>query len=138
MGEAINELYEQGLEKYKAGEPLEDLIAYFKDLSDRAPKNSAIWCSLAWLYLLSDKPNAALKAAQKSVKFDKQAPQARVNLALALLETEKSGVREQIEVAQEMIGLSSQLREEIIANLDDGLAKKPDWKAVNRVKNWLS
>ncbi|MFP4338607.1 MAG: tetratricopeptide repeat protein, partial [Halothece sp.] len=119
-------------------EPLEDLIAYFKDLSDRAPKNSAIWCSLAWLYLLSDKPNAALKAAQKSVKFDKQAPQARVNLAIALLETEKSGVREHIEVAQEMIALSSQLREEIIANLDDGLTKKPNWKTVNRVKNWLS
>ncbi len=138
MGEAINELYEQGLEKYKAGEPLEDLIAYFQDLRDRAPKNSAIWCSLAWLYLLSDKPNAALKAAQKSVKFDKQAPQARVNLALALLEAGKTGVREQIEAVQEVIGLSSQLREEIIANLDDGLGKKPDWKAANRVKNWLS
>ncbi|QDZ39618.1 hypothetical protein FRE64_06550 [Euhalothece natronophila Z-M001] len=137
MAEGINELYEQGLQKYQAGEPLEDLIAYFKDLSDRAPKDSAIWCSLAWLYLLSDKPNAALKAAQKSVKFDKQAPQARINLALALLETGKTGVREQIEATQEIIGLSSQLREEIIANLDDGLARKPNWKAVNRVKNWL-
>lgn len=138
MNDSINELYDQGLEKYQAGEPIEDLIAYFSDLRDRAPKNSAVLCSLAWLYLLADKPNAALKVAQKSVKFDKQAPQARINLAIALLESGKSGVREQIEAAQEIIGLSSQLREEIIQNLDDGLARKPDWKAVNRVKNWLS
>jgi hypothetical protein len=37
-----------------------------------------------------------------------------------------------------MIGLSSQLREEVIKNLEDGLARKPDWKAVSRVKSWLS
>jgi len=138
MSDSINELYDQGLEKYQAGEPIEDLIAYFSDLRDRAPKNSAVLCSLAWLYLLADKPSAALKVAQKSVKFDKQAPQARINLAIALLESGKSGVREQIEAAQEIIGLSSQLQQEIIQNLDDGLARKPDWKAVNRVKNWIS
>jgi len=138
MSESINELYDRGLEKYQAGEPIEELIDYFRDLRDRAPKNSAILCSLAWLYLLADKPNAALKAAQKSVKFDKQAPQARVNLAIALLEAGKSGVREHIDAAQEVIGMSSQLREEIIKNLDDGLAKKPDWKAAIRVKNWLA
>ncbi len=138
MSDLINELYDKGLEKYQAGEPIEDLIAYFSDLRDRAPKNSAVLCSLAWLYLLADQPNAALKIAQKSVKLDKQAPQARINLAIALLESGKSGVREHIEAAQEIIGLSSQLREDIIQNLDDGLARKPDWKAVNRVKNWLS
>jgi len=138
MSESINELYDQGLEKYQAGEPIEDLISYFRDLRDRAPKNSAVWCSLAWLYLLADKPNSALKAAQKSVKLDQQAPQARINLAIALLEAGKSGVREQIDAAEEVIGMSSQLREEVIKNLDDGLAKKPDWKAVTRVKNWIS
>jgi len=138
MSESINELYDQGLEKYQAGEPIEDLISYFRDLRDRAPKNSAVWCSLAWLYLLADKPNSALKAAQKSVKLDQQAPQARINLAIALLETGKPGVREHIDAAQEMIGMSSQLREEVIKNLDDGLGKKPDWKAVTRVKNWMS
>ncbi|MDR9403757.1 MAG: hypothetical protein RI580_09980 [Halothece sp. Uz-M2-17] len=138
MSESINELYDQGLEKYQAGEPIADLIEYFRDLRDRAPKNSAVWCSLAWLYLLADKPNSALKAAQKSVKLDQQAPQARINLAIALLEAGKSGVREQVEAAQEVIGMSSQLREEIIKNLDDGLARKPDWKAVTRVKNWIS
>lgn len=138
MSESINELYDQGLEKYQAGEPVADLIPYFRELRDRAPKNSAIWCSLAWLYLLADQPDSALKAAQKSVKFDKKAPQARINLAIALLETGKPGVREQIDAVQEMISLSSQLREEVIKNLDDGLARKPDWKAVNRVKSWLS
>jgi len=138
MSESINELYDQGLEKYQAGEPIEDLISYFRDLRDRAPKNSAVWCSLAWLYLLADEPNSALKAAQKSVKLDQQAPQARINLAIALLEAGKSGVREQIDAAEEVIGMSSQLREEVIKNLDDGLAKKPDWKAVTRVKNWIS
>lgn len=138
MSESINELYDQGLERYQAGEPIEDLIPYFRELRDRAPKNSAVWCSLAWLYLLADKPNSALKAAQKSVKLDKQAPQARINLAIALLEAQKSGVREHIDAAEEIMGVSSQLREEIIQNLDDGLARKPDWKAVIRVKNWIS
>jgi len=138
MTDSINELYNQGVEKYQAGEPIEDVIAYFKDLSDRAPKNSAVWCSLAWLYLLADKPNAALKAAQKSVKLDKKAPQARINLALALLATGKSGVREHIEAAQEVLSLNSEIRKEVIANLDDGLARKPDWKELNRVKSWLT
>ena len=137
MSESINELYDQGLEKYQAGENIEDLIIYFRELRDRAPKNSAIWCSLAWLYLLADKPNSALKAAQKSVKLDKKAPQARINLAIALLESGKSGVREHIDAAQETIGLSSEIKEDILKNLEDGLARKPDWKAVNRVKNWL-
>ncbi|MFB6276297.1 MAG: tetratricopeptide repeat protein [Halothece sp.] len=138
MSESINELYDKGLEKYQAGEPIEDLIAYFRDLRDRAPKNSAIWCSLAWLYLLGDKPNAAVKAAQKSVKLDKKAPQARINLAIALLESGQSGVREQIDAAQEMLSLSSEIKQEVIKNLDDGLARKPDWKSVSRVKSWIS
>lgn len=138
MSESINDLYDKGLEKYQAGEPIEDLIAYFRDLRDRAPKNSAIWCSLAWLYLLGDKPNAALKAAQKSVKLDKKAPQARINLAIALLESGQSGVREQIDAAQEMLSFSSEIQQQVIKNLDDGLARKPDWKSVTRVKSWIS
>ncbi len=55
-----------------------------------------------------------------------------------MLETKKSGVREHIEVAQQMLPLDSKIRDEVQENIEDGLIKKPDWKSLHRVKNWLS
>jgi predicted Zn-dependent protease len=137
MTETVATLLESGIERYNAGESPETLIPYFQDLCDRAPKTAAAWSSLAWLYLLSDKPKQALKAAQKSVKLDSKAPQARINLVLAMLETETSGVRSHIEVAQQIMALDAQIRQDIEENIQDGLTRKPDWKSLERVKNWL-
>ena len=137
MTESVTLLLENGLERYQAGEKPETLISTFKEICDHAPKNAAAWSSLAWLYLLSDKPNSALKAAQKSVKIDSQAPQARVNLALAMLETGTTGVRQQIELVQQMITLDSQIRDNVAENIEDGLARKPSWQSLQRLKNWL-
>ncbi|MDB9314490.1 hypothetical protein PN462_15365 [Spirulina sp. CS-785/01] len=137
MSESVASLYESGLERYQAGESPETLIPVFKEICDRARKNAAAWSSLAWLYLLADKPNQALRAAQKSVKMDKKAPQVRINLALAMLETGQKGVRTHIEAAQEMMALSSEIRQDIEENIADGLNRKPDWEALHRVKQWL-
>ncbi|MFM6129911.1 MAG: hypothetical protein ACKPBV_14480 [Sphaerospermopsis kisseleviana] len=137
MTESVTLLLENGLERYQAGEKPETLIYTFKEICDRAPKNAAAWSSLAWLYLLSDKPNSALKAAQKSVKLDSQAPQSRVNLALAMLETGTTGVRQQIELVQQVITLDLEIRRNIAENIEDGLARKPSWKSLQRLKNWL-
>ncbi|MDY6782180.1 MAG: hypothetical protein SW833_06440 [Cyanobacteriota bacterium] len=137
MTDTVETLFDQGFERYRAGEEPDTLIPVFQEISDRAPKNAAAWTSLAWLYLLADKPKSALKAAQKAVKCDSRAPQARVNLALALLETETKGVRQQIDAVAQMAALDSDIHKEIKVNIEDGLTRKPDWKNLQRVKSWL-
>ncbi|WP_204102680.1 MULTISPECIES: hypothetical protein [Spirulina sp. CCY15215] len=137
MVEPVASLYENGLERYKNGESAESLIPVFKEICDRSKKNATAWSSLAWLYLLVDKPQQALKAAQKGVKLDKNSPQGHVNLAIALLETETKGVREQIEIVQRVMSFSAEIRQELAENIEDGLTRKPDWASLIRVKNWL-
>lgn len=137
MVEPVASLYENGLERYKNGESAESLIPVFKEICDRSKKNATAWSSLAWLYLLVDKPQQALKAAQKGVKLDKNSPQGRINLAIALLETETKGVREQIEIVQRVMSFNSEIRQELAENIEDGLTRKPDWASLIRVKNWL-
>ncbi len=94
MSESVVSILESGLERYKAGENPKNLIPVFKDICDRAPKNPIAWTCLAWLYLLVDKPKQALKAAQKSVKIDSRKPQARINLAVAMLEAGQTRIRQ--------------------------------------------
>ncbi len=137
MTESVTTLFEQALEKYQSGEKAENLIPLFQEICDRAPKNAAAWSCLAWLYLLTDQNNKALKAAQKSVKLDGKAPQARINLALAILETGQKGVRQHIEVAQQIMALDEQIRSDIKENIEDGLTRKPDWDSLKRIQSWL-
>ncbi len=137
MSESVTSMFESGLERYQAGENPQELIPVFKEICDRAPKHTNAWICLAWLYLLADKPDRAIKAAQKSVKLSPRDPQARINLALAILDAGKKGVREHVEVAQESISLDKELRGEIEENIQDGLNRKPDWKSLERVKSWL-
>ena len=137
MTQTAESLFEQGIEQYKAGAAASELIPVFKEVCDRAPKSSAALTCLAWLYLLEDKPNSALKVAQKAVKLSSQDPQSRVNLALALLETGKKGVRDHIEEANQVMMLSTELKEEVQRNIEEGLSRKPDWKSLQRVQKWL-
>uniref|UniRef100_A0A832H0C3 Tetratricopeptide repeat protein n=1 Tax=Oscillatoriales cyanobacterium SpSt-402 TaxID=2282168 RepID=A0A832H0C3_9CYAN len=137
MTQTIESLFDEGIERYKAGEPPEDLIPVFKEVCDRAPKSSSAWTCLAWLYLLTEKPLKAYEAAQKAVKLNPQDPQARVNLALAMLDADKKGVRQQIELVQQIILVAAELREEIEQNIQDGLARKPGWQSLERVRAWL-
>lgn len=134
------ETYNQALESYSAGEEPQKLIPIFKEICDQAPKFSYGWSSLAWLYLLNNQPEEALKAAKKGVKNSKnsyQTPQSRVNLALAMLASGQKGVREHVEKAQSMINQSEELRQEVEANIEDGLRRKPDWPELEKVKKWL-
>lgn len=137
MTETVETLFDQGLQRYNAGESAASLLPTFKEICDRAPKNSSAWTCLSWLYLLDNKPSQALKAAQKAVKLNSQDPQARVNLAIAMLETAQTGVRQHIEMAGQIITVSSELREEVERNFEEGLSRKPDWKSLKRVKSWL-
>jgi predicted Zn-dependent protease len=133
----VDALFEQGLAQYNEGVAAATLIPTFKDVCDRAPKSSPAWTCLAWLYLLDNKPSQAYKAAQKAVKLNPQDPQARINLAIAMLETAQKGVRQHVEIASQLIMAVPELREEVAQNFADGLQRKPDWKSLNRVKSWL-
>ncbi|NJO40520.1 MAG: tetratricopeptide repeat protein [Cyanobacteria bacterium CRU_2_1] len=137
MSESVETLFDQGIERYKAGESPDTLIPMFKEICDRAPKSSAAWTCLSWLYLLDGKPTQAYKAAQKAVKLNPQDPQARVNLAMAMLETAQTGVRQHVEIAGQVLLAAPELREEVEGNLEEGLSRKPNWKSLSRVKSWL-
>ncbi|MCC5639312.1 hypothetical protein LC593_26500 [Nostoc sp. CHAB 5844] len=137
MTNTVESLFDTGLERYKAGEAVDSLIPVFKEVCDRAPKTSAAWTCLAWLYLLDNKANAAYKAAQKAVKLSPQDPQARVNLALAMLETSQKGLRQHIDAVQQLFLVNPEWRDEIKDSIEDGLSRKPDWESLLKVKKWL-
>jgi tetratricopeptide (TPR) repeat protein len=132
----VEDLFNQGLERYNAGEAVETLIPVFKDVCDRAQRNSPALTCLAWLYLLEGKPNLALKAAQKAIKLNPQDPQARINLVMAMLDTNQKGVRPHIEIIQQIL-MVPELREEVENSFADGLKRKPDWASLTKVKSWV-
>ncbi|MBW4633102.1 MAG: hypothetical protein KME30_14750 [Iphinoe sp. HA4291-MV1] len=137
MTNTVESLFDTGLERYKAGEPAADLIPVFQEVCDRASRSSPAWTCLAWLYLLDDKPNFAYKAAQKAVKLNPQDPQARVNLAVAMLETGQKGLRQHVDYAQQLISVNPDWREELKNSIEDGFSRKPDWQSLTKVKSWL-
>lgn len=137
MSETVGSLFETGLERYKAGEEPAVLIPIFVEICDRAPKSSAAWACLAWLYLLEDKASLAYKAAQKAVKLNPQDAQARINLALAMLEAGQTGVRQHVDLAMQIMMLDGEIADEIKQSVADGLTRKPEWKSLQRVKTWL-
>ena len=138
MIESVTPLLDAGLERYQAGEGPDTLIPVFQEVCDRAPKTAVAWGCLAWLYLLDNKPHKAHKAALKSVKLNQNSPQAQVNLAVAMLEIGKTGVRKHIEVVKQQIATSEELQRELSESIEDGLKRKPDWESLARVKKWLS
>lgn len=137
MTETVDAMFDQALERYRAGESAATLLPVFKEICDRTPKSSAAWTCLSWLYLLDNKPSQAYKVAQKAVKLNPQDPQARINLAIAMLETAQKGVRQHVEIAGQIVMAVPELREEVEQNFEEGLSRKPDWKSLLRIKSWL-
>lgn len=137
MSESTETLFEQALEKYQAGEAAANLIPTFQEICTNEPKNSAAWTCLTWLYLLEEKPQEALKAAQRSVKLEPRDPQSQLNLALAMLDSGQKGVRKHIEIVQQAIDFDETIKSTIKENIDEGLERKPDWKSLEKAKNWL-
>jgi tetratricopeptide (TPR) repeat protein len=135
--QTAEELFNAGIERYHAGEDAATLLPVFKEVCDRSPRTSAAYTCLAWLYLLTDQPEKALKAAQKATKINPEDPQARVNLAIAMLESGKKGVREHVDLAGRIALVSEELRQELQESFDDGLKRKPDWQALVRVRHWV-
>jgi len=79
-----------------------------------------------------------LKSARTAVKLNPQDPQARINLSLSLLETNSKGVRDHIELVRRAIVVMPEIETELKKSIADGLVRKPDWKSLEKVKNWLN
>jgi predicted Zn-dependent protease len=130
-------LFAEALERYRQGTPPEDLIDAFLQITSQAPGQSAAWTCLAWLQLLLDQPHAALKSARTAVRLNPQDPQALVNLSVAMLETGAKGVRDHIESVKRITQLAPELGEELKESIADGLARRPGWSALDKVRGWL-
>jgi len=130
-------LFEQALKSYNEGAPLSEVIASFQEITQQDPRLSAGWTCLAWLQLLDNQAQTALRAARMAVKLNPQDPQARINLSLAMLENNVKGVREQIELVQRVRLMAPEIGEELDNSIADGLARRPDWQALQKVKAWL-
>jgi predicted Zn-dependent protease len=138
MAETLNDTFDNAIKSYQDGESIDKLIPVFQDICAQAPKMNSAWTCLAWLYLLDKQPENAVKAAEKSIKIDPYDAQARVNLAMALLEAKQKGVREHVEVAQQLMANTSEMREQVESSWADGLQRNPDWASLQQVKSWIT
>ena len=138
MESSQESLFEQAMARYQAGASAEEILPDFLRITEAAPRQSAGWTCLAWLQLLCNQPEDALRSARFAVKLNPQDPQARVNLSLALLETESKGVREHVQVVQQVLTMAPQISDELRTALDDGLQRRPNWTSLEKVKTWLN
>jgi cytochrome c-type biogenesis protein CcmH/NrfG len=134
---SIEQLFQEGLERYKAGESAADLIPTYQKICDRQPKVASGWICLSWLYLLDKKSAPALKAAKTAVKLSPEDPQAHINLALALMENSQPGVRAEVEAAQNWLMIMSDLKPEIEGNFEEAKKRRPDWQNLTKVEKWI-
>ena len=138
MESSQESLFEQAMARYQAGASAAEILPDFLRITEAAPRQSAGWTCLAWLQLLCDLPEDALRSARFAVKLNPQDPQARVNLSLALLETESKGVREHVQVVQQVLTMAPQISDDLRTALDDGLQRRPNWTSLEKVKIWLN
>ena len=138
MESSQESLFEQAMARYQAGADAADILPDFLKITEAAPRQSAGWTCLAWLQLLCEQPEEALRSARFAVKLNGQDPQARINLSLALLETQSKGVRDHIQVVQQIMALAPDMEDDLRASIADGLKRRPGWKALEKVKSWLS
>ena len=130
--------FSQALQRYQDGADAADVIDEFEAITKHDPRQSAGWTCLAWLQLLTEEPEEALRSAKTAVKLDAQDPQGRLNLSLAMLETGAKGVREHIEIVKRVMAFSPELGQELEASIADGLQRRPGWPALLKVQAWLA
>lgn len=138
MESSQENLFDQAMSRYQAGADAAEILPLFVRITEAAPRQSAGWTCLAWLQLLCDQPEEALRSARFAVKLNPQDPQARINLSLALLETDSKGVRDHIQVVQQVLTMAPDVSDDLKGALEDGLQRRPGWKALEKVKTWLN
>ena len=133
----LENYFNNALSRYQSGEDILTLLEDFKQITIQMPNHFAAWTCLSWLYLLLKNNEEALFAARQAVRLNGQDPQARMNLALALLATNTKGVREHITIIKRMIMMIPDVEEELKSSINDGFSKYPKWPEMKKVKNWL-
>ena len=129
--------FDQAIHRYQEGAPAAELIDEFVAITIQAPRLAAAWTCLAWLQLLDDQPERALRSARTAVKLNPQDPQSRINLCLAMLDTGAKGVREHIDVVLRVSAAAPELATELQGSIADGLRRKPGWASLEKVRTWL-
>ena len=129
--------FNAALSRYEAGEDLLPLVDDFKKIINQIPNHFAAWTCLAWLQLLQKNNEDALFAAKQAVKLNGQDPQARMNLALALLATNNKGVRDHIDLIKRLVIFAPELEEDLKESVNDGLSRYSDWSELKKIKKWL-
>ena len=137
MDQSEESLFDEAMERYKGGSAPEELIKDFEKITSSNPSNAAGWTCLSWLQLLCNYPQEALRSSRYAVKLNGQDPQARINLSLALLETNSKGVRDHIDFVKRAILVLPELEKELKESVEDGLNRQPNWKALKRIQLWL-
>lgn len=137
MSEPLEDLFQNGIQRYESGEAAKDLIPVFEEVCQGSPKAAAAWTCLSWLYLLEALPDKALKAAQIAVKQDPVDAQPRINQVLAQLELGKTGVRQQIDIVREILVRDPEQIDQVKANFETGSVRRPGWKFVTKVQSWI-
>jgi len=133
----IEDEFNAALSRYKSGEDINLIVQEFKEIINKIPNHFAAWTCLAWLQLLKKNNEEALYAARQAVKLNSQDPQARMNLALALLATNNKGVREHIELIKRLIIFAPELEEDLKESVNDGLSRNSQWIELEKIKKWL-
>ena len=138
MDDKNNEtLFDKAMARYQSGEDASNLIEDFEKITSISPNQSAGWTCLSWLQLLCNENQNALRSARVAVKLNPQDPQSRINLTIALLETNSKGVREHIEFVKRALLIVPDLEKELKDSLDDGLNRKPNWNSMKKIQSWL-
>ena len=133
----IEDDFNEALSKYKDGQDLIPIVQDFQKIIQQIPNHFAAWTCLSWLYLLLKNNEEALVAARQAVCLNKQDPQARMNLCLALLATKNKGVRDHVELIKKMSLMMPDVKSELKESVEDGFSRYPDWPELTKIKNWL-
>ncbi len=130
-------LFDKAMARYQSGEEASKLIKDFEEITSISPNQSAGWTCLSWLQLLCNENQNALRSARVAVKLNPQDPQSRINLTIALLETNSKGVREHIEFVKRALLIVPELEKELKDSLNDGINRKPNWNSLKKIQSWL-
>ena len=133
----IENEFNAALSRYQDGDDIDKVAQEFKEIINKIPNHFAAWTCLAWLKLLQKNNEEALFAAKQAVKLNGQDPQARMNLALALLATNNKGVRDHIDLIKRLLIVAPELEEDLKQSVDDGLARDSNWIELKKIKRWL-
>ena len=129
--------FNAALSRYQDGQELISIVKDFQTIIQQIPNHFAAWTCLSWLQLLLKNNEEALSAAKQAVRLNQQDPQARMNLALALLATNNKGVREHVELIKKMTKMIPDVRMELKESIEDGFNRYPNWPELTKINKWL-